>query len=141
MEKGKNVIIAGSRTFQDYGLLKEVLDIYLEQNMIERSRVTIYCGDAKGADHLGIRYANENHIDLAIRKPDWARYGHGAGLVRNEAMVEFVLDDDCFQNDDKQYDCSGVLFAFWDGKSHGTRHIIDYAEKRGLEAHVIRYEA
>ena len=33
----------------------------------------------------------------------------------------------------------GVLFAFWDGKSRGTKHMITVAKKRGLEVHVVEY--
>jgi hypothetical protein len=33
----------------------------------------------------------------------------------------------------------GVLFAFWDGKSKGTKHMIDLAYQYGLDVHVINY--
>ena len=32
----------------------------------------------------------------------------------------------------------GVLIAFWDGKSKDTKHMIDLAEKYGLEVHIVR---
>lgn len=32
-----------------------------------------------------------------------------------------------------------VLVAFWDGKSRGTRNMIDEALRSGLEVHVFRY--
>jgi hypothetical protein len=31
------------------------------------------------------------------------------------------------------------LIAFWDGKSKGTKHMIDIANKMGLKVRVIRY--
>ena len=31
-------------------------------------------------------------------------------------------------------------FAFWDGKSRGTKNMIDWAKSYGLEIHVVRYE-
>ena len=37
-------------------------------------------------------------------------------------------------------DCYGVLIAFWDGESKGTKHMINLAEKYGLEVHVIKYK-
>ena len=43
------------------------------------------------------------------------KYGKRAGFIRNCEMV------DC---------CDGVV-VFWDGKSKGTKHTIDYASKRG----------
>ncbi len=140
MERGKNVIIAGSRTFNDYGLLKEALELYFEQNRIRRRTVRIICGGAKGADHLGIRYANEKHLCLDVFEPDWARYGRGAGLKRNEAMVNNAIEAERFEFGEKSHYTEGVLFAFWNGRSQGTKHIIDYAEKNGLEVHVFHYE-
>ena len=34
----------------------------------------------------------------------------------------------------------GILFTFWDGKSRGTKHMIDLANKYGLEVHVVNYK-
>jgi hypothetical protein len=33
----------------------------------------------------------------------------------------------------------GVLIAFWDGKSRGTKHMIDLARKHGLVVYVENY--
>lgn len=33
-----------------------------------------------------------------------------------------------------------ALVAFWDGKSRGTKHMIDLADKYGLKVRVIKYE-
>ena len=33
----------------------------------------------------------------------------------------------------------GVLIAFWDGKSRGTKHMIDLANKHGLRVFVVNY--
>ena len=33
-----------------------------------------------------------------------------------------------------------VLIAFWDGKSRGTKHMIDTAKEHNLEVIVIHYE-
>lgn len=32
-----------------------------------------------------------------------------------------------------------MLIAFWDGVSRGTKHMIDLANKYGLEVHVVNY--
>lgn len=32
-----------------------------------------------------------------------------------------------------------MLIAFWDGVSRGTKHMIDLANKYGLEVHVMNY--
>ena len=74
------VIIAGCRDFNDYELLKEKCDYFLQDE--KKEDVVIISGHASGAD---------------------------------------------------------ALIAFWDGKSRGTKNMIDTATKRGLKVAVVRY--
>jgi hypothetical protein len=99
--------IVGSRTFNDYEMVKTALkDLAITE---------IVSGGAKGADTLAEQYAAENNIPVKVFKPDWAKYGRGAGPVRNKQIVEYA---------DK-------VIAFWDGESRGTKSSIDLAEKQG----------
>lgn len=52
-----------------------------------------------------------------------ADYYRSAGFRRNEQM----------------WDISDGLIAFWDGRSHGTGHMIEYAKSRGLDVTVYYY--
>ena len=36
-------------------------------------------------------------------------------------------------------DIANALIAFWDGKSHGTKHMIEYAKNKGLKIRVYNY--
>jgi hypothetical protein len=95
--------IIGSRSFSDYELLKEsVLKSF--PNVL-----LIVSGGAKGADQLGEKLADELGLKTEIYLPDWARYGKGAGLVRNELIIK---------------NSEGVI-AFWDGLSKGTKKSIE----------------
>lgn len=49
------LIIAGSRTFNNYNLLEKEVTKFINNN----TDVTILCGMAKGADLLGKRYGEE----------------------------------------------------------------------------------
>ena len=49
------VIIAGSRDFDDYNLLRNTMDKLL----VNKTQVTIISGTARGADRLGEQYAQE----------------------------------------------------------------------------------
>ena len=53
------LIVAGTRTFDDYVLMREKLDriILGLQEDYSGAPVVIISGNAKGADQLGIRYA------------------------------------------------------------------------------------
>ena len=116
------VIVAGSRDFCNYELMKSKLDKLLAR--YDPQDLTIVCGEARGADSLGKRYAEEHGISVKSFPAEWERYGKSAGYKRNVQMAE---------NAD-------ALVAFWDGKSRGTRHIIDIAIDHGLQVRIIRYK-
>ena len=116
------IIIAGGRDFMDYNLLKEKANKILQETKVTH-KIVIISGCARGADTLGLRYASENAFDVEEYPADWNKYGKKAGYVRNVEMAE---------NAD-------ALIAFWDGKSKGTKHMIDIATERNLPIRVIRY--
>ena len=114
------VIIAGSRSFNDYPLLREhCLSLLLEK--MKTHRIIIVSGHARGADSLGERLAHEFNLPFELHPANWRLLGKAAGMVRNAEMAK----------------CSDALIAFWDGESRGTRHMINFARKRGLEVSVI----
>jgi hypothetical protein len=109
------VIIAGSRTFDNYDLLFEKCSEILEDyNNIE---IEIVSGNAKGADRLGERFAKEKGFVLTLSPADWNKFGKSAGYIRNKEMAEYA----------------DILIVFWDGVSKGTKHMIDLAEKNELK--------
>lgn len=108
------VIIAGSRTITDYGILLDAVG----KSMFEITEVL--SGGARGVDTLAIRYAKERDIPYKIYKADWNKYGKSAGPIRNEEMIN---------NAD-------ALIAIWDGKSRGTADIIRRAKRRGIKVFV-----
>lgn len=115
------VIIAGCRDFADYELLKERCDYCLQNQKPED--FFMVSGHASGADALGERYAQERGFELETYPADWKSHGRAAGPIRNAQMAA-VAD---------------ALIAFWDGKSRGTKNMIDTATKRGLKVAVVRY--
>lgn len=114
------VIIAGGRDFADYALLSKTMDEYLSGISDD---ISIVCGQARGADTLGERYAKEHGYDVHYFPAEWKRYGKAAGYIRNTEMAK---------NAD-------ALVAFWDGASLGTEHMIATAEQVGLNVRVVRY--
>lgn len=128
------IIIAGGRDFDNYTKLKEVLseyilDICLESNNADLPiKIEIVSGKARGADSLGEAFAREFDYDVVEFPADWNKYGKSAGPIRNREMAKYAAEAD-----------KGVLFAFWDGESKGTKNMIDLAIDYGLEGHIIRY--
>ena len=115
------VIVAGCRDFADYELLKEKCDFYLQNQKPED--IVIVSGHASGADTLGERYAQERGFKLETYPADRKAHGRAAGPIRNAQMA----------------DVADALIAFWDGKSRGTKNMIDTANKRGLQVAAVRY--
>jgi len=113
------VIIAGGRNFRDYDKLRESCDNIL----VNQKDVEIVSGTAAGADTLGERYAQEKGYEVKKFPAQWDLYGKSAGYKRNQQMAEYA----------------DGLIAFWDGKSKGTKHMIDIANKMGLKVRVVRY--
>lgn len=103
------VCIAGTRTFNDYSLLKTIIT----NAFFDISRLHIISGHAKGADELGERFANENNLLLDIYPADWRLYRNRAGAIRNAEMAQV---SDC-------------LVAFWGGESRGTKNMIKNMKK------------
>jgi hypothetical protein len=110
------VIVAGSRTFDNYQ--------YLEEKMLELLEgtgdpVEIVSGTAKGADQFGEKFAAKHGLGCIRMPANWDQYGKRAGYLRNEQMAEI----------------GDALVAFWDGESRGTKHMIDIAKGKGLAVH------
>ena len=137
------IIIAGGREFNDYELLKQsVNDIIFDlerRNAVtgignasrvnEKHLIEFVSGTARGADQLGEKYVSESIWSVKRFPANWDLYGKRAGYIRNEQMAKYSMSDNSY----------GVLIAFWDGKSRGTKHMIDLANKHGLEVHVVNY--
>jgi glycerophosphoryl diester phosphodiesterase len=113
------VIIVGGRNFDDYLKLCQVCDEFLK----DQNKVEIVSGAYKGADLLGEKYAAERNYPIKQFPADWRRYGKSAGHKRNAEMAAYA----------------DALITFWDGKSKGTKHMIDLATQAGLKVIVIYF--
>lgn len=110
-------IIAGWRNFTDYNHLKEKIDYYRQTHEITE----IVSGAAPGADTLGVQYAMNNNIEYRLFPADWKKHGRAAGPIRNKEMADY---SDC-------------LIAVWDGKSKGTKNMIENMHKQNKPVYII----
>lgn len=115
----RRVIVAGGRDFDDYPRLCDVLDHILDPGD------TIVSGCAKGADSLALVYARQPENDYSTEEfpADWEKHGKAAGPIRNQEMSQ-VAD---------------ILVAFWDGKSRGTKDMIERMARAKKEIHLYFY--
>lgn len=118
------VIVAGGRDFDDYELMKQSLDqLFYVSGEFGDFPIKIISGMAKGADKLAIRYADENEMTKILFPANWKYHRRLAGFLRNEDMLRLATH----------------LVAFWDGRSHGTQHIIDLARQKGIPVWVFGF--
>ena len=113
------VIVGGSEGFQDYELLKQRLDFYLQH----KKEIIIISGGMKGADELGIRYAREKGYILKQVDTEKDKYGDLAKAKGNERMAQEA--DACI--------------VFWDGLSPGTANLIENTRKMKLSLKIVRF--
>lgn len=115
------VIVAGSRTFKNYELLRKKLDYYLQN--YTRDEIEIVCGKAKGADTLGEKYAFIRGIPIKYFPANWDKYGKSAGYKRNAEMAKYATH----------------CIIFWNGISKGSKHMADIARENNLHLKIITY--
>lgn len=109
-------IIAGSRDIGDYRLVCAAVSAFGED-------VTeVVSGACRGVDKLGETWAAARSIPVKRFPADWDKFGKSAGPIRNRQMAAYAE----------------ALVALWDGKSKGTKNMIEEAEKRGLKIHIHR---
>lgn len=114
-----NIVICGSRNFDDYKLFQVEMDEFL--NMREKETITLVSGGARGADSMARTYAQKYDYKFKEYLADWDGLGKKAGFVRNAQMLEIA----------------DTIIAFWDGKSKGTAHMIKEAIRRNIPLVVV----
>lgn len=76
--------IVGGRDYKDYNKFKGIVDNFIEEY---GTPIEIISGGASGVDTMAALYARENGIILTEFKPDWAKYGKKAGILRNTDII------------------------------------------------------
>ena len=117
------IIIAGSRSFNNYQYLYDRIKWVLNQENIDLHNVEIVCGMAQGADKLGEDYAIDNFLQVKYFPAQWDLYGKQAGYIRNKAMAEYT----------------DLCICFYDGKSKGTRLMMNLAMEHKIPLYAFNF--
>lgn len=104
------LIIAGSRTIAGAEALAAI------DSLAPPEVAAVICGGAAGVDAAGRAWAEARGIPVLDFPADWARYGRGAGPIRNAAMVG----------------SADALLQVWDGRSRGSADVRRRAVAAGL---------
>lgn len=105
------LIIAGTRWLTDIVKVESTIEQVLGVTGWTPSEVV--SGLADGPDTIGRSWAIRNGIATKDFEPNWKRYPKIAGFMRNEDMGNYA----------------DALIAVWNGKSSGTKNMIDIMRK------------
>ena len=108
------VIIAGSRIFQDYEVVKKAI----EESGYPITEVVSGC--ALGVDSLGEHWGIKNNIPIVRFHAEWTKYKKASGPIRNQKMAEY----------------GDALIAVWDNESRGTGDMVRRMKKLDKEVHI-----
>lgn len=127
------IIIAGSRSItgrEAEGAVDAAMSQFTAGGPT-RGRYEIVSGGAEGVDQQAKKWAERYDCEFTAFDPndpentmtnyDWDRDGKKAGPLRNKEMAEY----------------GDRLVAIWDGKSRGTRNMINKALDHGLDVYVV----
>lgn len=126
---GAKVIMAGGRDYDNEQLMHDQAYYFMRNLEVELiitgGQKTWHKGKKKfiGADYQAKLFAEKKGIQHKEFPADWDRYGNRAGFIRNTAMGEVGTH----------------LLAFWDGKSRGTKMMIDIARRKGIPVEIVFY--
>lgn len=135
------ILVSGSRTLENSTffnkMMRDAVAIIQYSYVIGKSDIELIHGNANGVDTLADKFAKQNNIKVKSFDANWhdwkdlpshkvyiksdLKYGDYnalAGMNRNYKMFEYAGRN------------KGVLIAFWQNKSKGTKNMIDTA-KRG----------
>lgn len=118
-----NLAIIGSRDFDDYEQMTNVLWNLFQLRRGTIPKDTIISGGARGADFLARKYAEEEELNYTEFLPNWDELGKKAGFVRNKQII----------------DACDMVLAFWDGKSKGTKHSLNLAKEAKKPTFVVYF--
>lgn len=96
------------------------LDFDIPEHCIPKETTQIISGGCRGIDVKAREYAYKHSIQIVEIVPDYDKYGRSAPIVRNKIIVAKA----------------DLVVAFWDGKSRGTKFVIDYCREKDKPVHI-----
>lgn len=108
----KKVVIAGSRDW-----LVDHIDIQHALVLLGvplHKELEIVCGEARGADASGRKYAEKYWHNVKSFPADWETHGKAAGFIRNTEMADYAD--------------AAIVFIL--NNSKGSQHMVEQMRKR-----------
>ncbi len=120
------LLVAGSRGYDCARVWQDLdsFDFYHPDwigSNLDGEVVFVHGGCPDSPDEWASKWAATHGYAEDVFEAEWGTHGKAAGPIRNSAMIASGVD---------------LVFAFWDGKSRGTKDTIDKALAAGLEVRI-----
>jgi len=122
LRNSMKLIIAGTRDTDEHTAYQNILKGLRKLKVKPENLDCIITGGSGNVDAAGTAFAVAQQVDLQIHFAKWKKYGKAAGPFRNCKMARLGTH----------------LLAIWDGKSPGTRNMIDESKRRNLTIQIIK---
>jgi hypothetical protein len=110
------LLVSGSRGIADVAWVEARIEQSLRGWTVPFDQIALVVnGNAIGVDTIARKWAAAKGLPVKLFKPDWAKHGKAAGMIRNREMLQEATH----------------VIAVWDGSSKGTKAVIDGALARG----------
>ena len=89
------ILVCGDRNWSNQKRMYDFLDEIDGYGICDNSKKKVYRvieGEARGADTMARLWAESRNINVEPHPANWARYGRGAGPIRNREMLKSQPD-------------------------------------------------
>lgn len=123
-----HILVAGSRGLDNDKIRRQVRGfVEMFQQIHDEVRFVTGCARS-GGDIIARELAHDMNLDIKVFVAEWDLLGKSAGMRRNEAMIDHIMNF---------YPMCCVL-AIHDGVSRGTMHTISLARRFKIPHYVIK---
>ena len=132
------LLVNGGRDFRDYAKLTEEI-MKLHDNELMEREVSIVSGMAGGADRLAYNFCTEHQVKCHEMPADWSNLDvEGAVIKYNKWGQPYNVLAGHMRNTEMAAISHGLL-SFWDGRSTGTKDMIDKMRTQNKQVRIIHY--
>lgn len=120
-------IIAGSRNFNDMNQLEDAI------SRLDWEITVVVSGKARGADRLGEKWAKENNTPVDPYPAEWNNIDTPDAVIKTNRYGKKYNAKAGYNRNNRMSEIAEACLVMWDGKSKGSKHMLDTARKKGLK--------
>lgn len=140
MPNAFRLIVCGGRDFCDrQDALVDAFTQLSEHHTLDPENLVILSGMSRGADIEALHFAHANDIPCYEMPADWYNLSVEKCQVGKNRYGTAYNKLAGFNRNDDMRDMAHAVLAFWDGKSPGTKHMIQAMHNAGKPVFIYHY--